>query len=280
MGMESYGYPPSPTDPWGHNSSDSGGMSWQPSDFPASPAGGASDVRTTGGSTNSMVGDTLSGVAEFTIGLANGIFFPEDFLLQHQPQSLYKTVGHCIGAPIGLLAYFCPIAKAGAVCFTAAKGSYMIAREGFSLLKGGWNVSKLGAEGKAAFAAAKESRIGINAIKNSQSGKICKGLTSSGKRETTEFLSEATIKSHGKIVGQGTVDLRETLRGIKSGELAPRDIFQNREGLLPRSTSGYYKEFVHPSPGVEGVGPQRVILGEGGELFYSPDHYESFVPLN
>jgi len=31
---------------------------------------------------------------------------------------------------------------------------------------------------------------------------------------------------------------------------------------------------------VNGPGPQRVIQGQGGELFYTPDHYGTFIPLN
>jgi filamentous hemagglutinin len=54
----------------------------------------------------------------------------------------------------------------------------------------------------------------------------------------------------------------------------------NREGLLPQQAAGYYQEFVHPTPGISGPGPQRIIVGQAGELFYTPDHYDSFVPLN
>ncbi|XHC14073.1 hypothetical protein ABWH98_26005 [Labrenzia sp. ac12] len=29
-----------------------------------------------------------------------------------------------------------------------------------------------------------------------------------------------------------------------------------------------------------GQGPQRVIQGQGGGLYYTPDHYGTFIPLN
>lgn len=57
-------------------------------------------------------------------------------------------------------------------------------------------------------------------------------------------------------------------------------VFQNKEGLLPSQPAGYYREWVHPTPGVNGPGPQRVITGGGGELYYTPDHYRTFIPLN
>lgn len=99
-------------------------------------------------------------------------------------------------------------------------------------------------------------------------------------RPTTTVLSDVTVISKGKVVGRGDVYLRPTLEGIESGKITPRDIFQNREGLLPSKPPGYYQEFVHPTPGVNGAGSQRIIRGGGGELYYTPDHYGSFVPLN
>jgi len=99
-------------------------------------------------------------------------------------------------------------------------------------------------------------------------------------KPVTGLLSDVTVVSRGNVVGRGTVDLRGTLEGIKSGEIGVRDVFRNREGLLPSKPGGYYQEFLHPTPGVQGAGSQRIIQGQGGELFYTPDHYKSFIPLN
>ena len=99
-------------------------------------------------------------------------------------------------------------------------------------------------------------------------------------RGVTGFVSDATVVSRGSVIGRGTVDVRATVEGIRSGKISPRDVFQNREGLLTQKPAGYYQEFVHPTPGVNGVGPQRIIQVQGGELYYTPDHYRSFVPLN
>jgi filamentous hemagglutinin len=43
---------------------------------------------------------------------------------------------------------------------------------------------------------------------------------------------------------------------------------------------GYYREFVHPTPGVNGAGLQRIVTGSGGEIWYSPNHYKTFIPIN
>ena len=105
-------------------------------------------------------------------------------------------------------------------------------------------------------------------------------------RATTRFIDDVTVTSHGRVVGRGTVDVGPTVQAIESGQLAPRNIFQNRPlpgrttPELPVQPAGYYQEFVHPTPGVPGVGPERIVRGQGGELYYTPDHYQSFIPLN
>lgn len=96
---------------------------------------------------------------------------------------------------------------------------------------------------------------------------------------TTTVLSDVTVVSKGKIVGQGNVYLRPTIEKIESGGLRPRDTFTNREGLLPPRPAGYYKEYVHPTEGINGPGSQRIVRGAGGEMYYTPDHYKTFVPL-
>ena len=53
--------------------------------------------------------------------------------------------------------------------------------------------------------------------------------------------------------------------------------FQNREGLLPAEPRGYYREYTVATPGAADRGPRRLILGRHGELYYTPDHYRSFL---
>lgn len=110
-------------------------------------------------------------------------------------------------------------------------------------------------------------------------GLTAKGVAGSG-RAVTDFVADATVVSHGRVIGRGIVDVRATVEGIQSGRLAARDVFRNAEGLLPPKPAGYYREFVHPTPGVSGAGPQRIVAGRGGELYYTPDHYRTFIPLN
>ncbi|MCA1655989.1 MAG: ribonuclease [Pseudonocardiaceae bacterium] len=59
----------------------------------------------------------------------------------------------------------------------------------------------------------------------------------------------------------------------------PQDgtVFQNREDLLPDCAVGYYHEFTVQTPGSPNRGARRIVTGDAGEHFYTPDHYESFV---
>lgn len=112
-----------------------------------------------------------------------------------------------------------------------------------------------------------------------------KGGGGAAKGSITEFVDGVTVldrKTGTKLTG--TVDLRPTIDRINSGGTFPHhndgSVFRNKEGLLPSQPSGYYTEFVHPTPGISGPGPQRIIRGNGGELYYTPDHYSTFIPLN
>ena len=52
--------------------------------------------------------------------------------------------------------------------------------------------------------------------------------------------------------------------------------FDNREGILPDQPSGYYEEYTVPTPGSDDRGARRIVGGEGGEFYWTDDHYRSF----
>lgn len=54
-------------------------------------------------------------------------------------------------------------------------------------------------------------------------------------------------------------------------------IFQNRERRLPIRPRGYYREYTVRTPGERDRGARRIVAGAGGEIYYTADHYESFV---
>jgi ribonuclease T1 len=52
--------------------------------------------------------------------------------------------------------------------------------------------------------------------------------------------------------------------------------FTNAEGLLPDHDSGYYREYTVETPGSPDRGARRIVTGDGGEFYYTDDHYDSF----
>ena len=65
--------------------------------------------------------------------------------------------------------------------------------------------------------------------------------------------------------------------GKKHSHRNDGSIFINKENILPSHVDGYYREYVHPTLGVKGAGLQRIVIGSNGELYYSPDHYHTFI---
>uniref|UniRef100_A0AAU2JMT4 Guanine-specific ribonuclease N1 and T1 n=1 Tax=Streptomyces sp. NBC_00049 TaxID=2903617 RepID=A0AAU2JMT4_9ACTN len=53
-------------------------------------------------------------------------------------------------------------------------------------------------------------------------------------------------------------------------------VFGNFEKVLPRQKRGYYHEFTVRTPGERDRGARRIVTGEGGEFFYTDDHYDTF----
>ncbi|EPD66314.1 MULTISPECIES: ribonuclease [Streptomyces] len=54
-------------------------------------------------------------------------------------------------------------------------------------------------------------------------------------------------------------------------------VFQNREGVLPSQSSGYYHEYTVKTPGSDTRGARRIVTGEQTqEDYYTSDHYATF----
>jgi ribonuclease T1 len=97
---------------------------------------------------------------------------------------------------------------------------------------------------------------------------------------TVLFCATASAFSHDVPTQNLPVEARETLARIKAGGPFPyqRDgaVFGNREGLLPKRSRGYYREYTVKTPGARDRGARRIVVGGGGEYYYTDDHYRSF----
>jgi ribonuclease T1 len=109
---------------------------------------------------------------------------------------------------------------------------------------------------------------------------------------TSSSASTSTSTTDGRDDESGLIlvplaqlppEVADTIVVIDQGEPYPYDrdgvAFENREGLLPAHPTGYYREFTVVTPGSDDRGARRVIAGDGGELYYTGDHYESFVRI-
>lgn len=87
-----------------------------------------------------------------------------------------------------------------------------------------------------------------------------------------------------KALSQLPPEVGDTWRLIVKGGPYPYredgQAFQNREGLLPHEGAGYYREYTVDTPGSDDRGAQRLIYGSGKELYYTADHYKSFVVVD
>ncbi|QKW10085.1 ribonuclease [Streptomyces sp. NA04227] len=105
---------------------------------------------------------------------------------------------------------------------------------------------------------------------------------------TATAASAAAPASAGSIAAVGDIcysalpaEAHDTLDLIDQGGPYPYPqdgtVFQNREGLLPSQSSGYYHEYTVETPGSDDRGARRIVTGNStDEDYYTADHYESF----
>lgn len=74
-----------------------------------------------------------------------------------------------------------------------------------------------------------------------------------------------------------TIDLVE--RGGPFPYAEDGTVYQNREGILPACATSYYHLYTVPTPGTSDRGNRRLITGQAGEYYYTPDRYASFVEV-
>lgn len=67
--------------------------------------------------------------------------------------------------------------------------------------------------------------------------------------------------------------------GVRQGGLPGKPgVYGNHGGQLPQQPTGYYRE-TDVWPGTGPRGTERLVVGNGGEAWYTPDHHGTFRPL-
>jgi ribonuclease T1 len=107
---------------------------------------------------------------------------------------------------------------------------------------------------------------------------------------TANAMPAATQPANDPTSGLATISVADlppeaktTLARIEAGGPFPYSqdgvTFQNREGILPRESSGYYREYTVVTPGSADRGARRIVVGRVGERYYTADHYASFLRI-
>lgn len=108
------------------------------------------------------------------------------------------------------------------------------------------------------------------------------GCTAEENRSASAPSSAKTVApAPGSEEGQA---IAAVLAAIEAGEPSPYpedgETFQNREGLLPDQPVGYYSEYTVETPSSADRGARRLVIGSGGETYYTSDHYVSFERID
>ena len=93
------------------------------------------------------------------------------------------------------------------------------------------------------------------------------------------WAQKAPLPAIGEVaVAHLPPEARATLLLIRKGGPFPyaKDgaVFGNREGILPKTKRGYYREYTVKTPGERTRGARRIIAGNGGEFFYTREFLE------
>ncbi|MFH8790636.1 ribonuclease domain-containing protein [Streptomyces roseoverticillatus] len=107
-------------------------------------------------------------------------------------------------------------------------------------------------------------------------------LTAQAAPTAATVQAPAVMKATGSVCKSGLPSQADdTLRLIDAGGPFPypKDgtVFSNREGVLPKQSSGYYHEYTVKTPGSPDRGARRIVAGQRDhEDYYTGDHYATF----
>jgi ribonuclease T1 len=152
---------------------------------------------------------------------------------------------------------------------------------------GAWLITRLGDTATSTDVPTEQQVLGTTSVPGPTTARLdapASTTSSAGGRATGTTTARRAKDENGFTLvtaAQLPKEARDTLARIASGGPFPssRDgtIFQNREGILPKKPTGYYREYTVITPGEDDRGARRIVSGTGGERYYTADHYDSFV---
>lgn len=79
-------------------------------------------------------------------------------------------------------------------------------------------------------------------------------------------------------------EIRRTLSAMRRGPPYPfhadDGTWENREHRLPEHPMGWWREFTVVTPGEHDRSTRRIVAGKDGALYFTRDHYHTFVRLD
>ena len=90
-----------------------------------------------------------------------------------------------------------------------------------------------------------------------------------------ELPGNFITKSEARDLGWEGGSVQKYLEGAAIGG----DKFGNREGILPKASGRQYYECDIDTDGKSSRGAKRIVFSNDGLIYYTEDHYESFVLL-
>jgi guanyl-specific ribonuclease Sa len=118
----------------------------------------------------------------------------------------------------------------------------------------------------------------------------------SGRPASTTTTTSASAAAAGSVPGASSGLPVKTLSSLPKETAAtwkliqqggpfpyPRNdgvVFHNNGNVLPRNKDGYYHEYTVDTPGAKNRATRRLITGSQRELYYTDDHYETFVVVD
>jgi guanyl-specific ribonuclease Sa len=92
--------------------------------------------------------------------------------------------------------------------------------------------------------------------------------------------SRLPVRSLCALPAEAGVEWRSIATGARQRYPQDGDTFGNLERRLPMRQRGYYREYTVITPGSRDRGARRFITGSGRELYYTGDHYGTFVVVD
>src|SRR5262245_11684675 len=101
---------------------------------------------------------------------------------------------------------------------------------------------------------------------------------------STPAYGQAATTALAQFPAEERQAIQDTLALLKTGGPFPYrkdgSEFNNREAPLPRQGPGYYREYPVATAGSSDRGARRVVSGRAGEIYYTRDHYQTFIRLD